>query len=144
MLKDFKEFALKGNIIDLAVAVIIGGAFGKIVSSLVSDIIMPLLSLLIGGVDFTHLFLSLDGVKYPTLAAAQAAGAATLTYGNFLGYVFDFIVIAFSIFIIIRYASKLSKKEEIIEEINIKICGFCKTEIPIDATRCPNCTSELL
>lgn len=144
MLKDFKEFALKGNIIDLAVAVIIGGAFGKIVSSLVNDIIMPLLSLLVGGVDFTNLFLSLDGTKYPTLAAANQAGAAVLSYGVFLGYVFDFLIIAFSIFLVIRYASKLSRKEEIVEEVLTKDCVFCKTVIPVDATRCPNCTSELI
>ena len=143
MLKDFKEFAMKGNIIDLAVAVIIGGAFGKIVSSFVDDIIMPLLGLLIGGVDFTNLFVSLDGSSYPTLAAAQAAGAATLNYGNFLGFVFDFLIIAFSIFIVIRQLSKLQKKEEAIEEVTTKECDYCKTEIAISATRCPNCTSEL-
>lgn len=144
MLKDFKEFALKGNIIDLAVAVIIGGAFGRIVSSLVNDIIMPLLSLLIGGVNFTNLFLSLDGIKYPTLSAAKEAGAVVISYGIFLGYVFDFLIISFSIFLVIRYASKLSRKEKVIDEILTKDCDFCKTVIPLDATRCPNCTSELV
>ena len=144
MLKDFKEFALKGNIMDLAVAVIIGGAFGKIVSSLVNDIIMPLLSLVVGGVDFTNLFISLDGSSYPTLAAARQAGAAVLSYGVFLGYVFDFLIIAFSIFLVIRYATKLMRKEEIIVEIVTKECNFCKTLIPIEATRCPNCTSQLI
>ncbi len=145
MWEDFKSFAMKGNIIDLAVAVVIGAAFGKIVTSFVDDIIMPLLGLLIGGVDFTNLFISLNGVKYPTLAAAQAAGAATLNYGNFLGFVFDFLIIAFAIFMVIRQASKLRRKEEIIEEIIYeKECVFCKTQIPVDATRCPNCTSELV
>lgn len=143
MLKDFKEFAVKGNIIDLAVAVIIGGAFGKIVSSFVDDIIMPLLGLLIGGVDFTNLFVSLNGSSYPTLAAAQAAGVATLNYGKFLGFVFDFLIIAFSIFIVIRQLSKLQKKEEAVVEVTTKECDYCKTEIAILATRCPNCTSEL-
>lgn len=143
MIKDFKEFAMRGNIVDLAVAVIIGGAFGKIVSSFVDDIIMPLLGLLIGGVDFTNLFISLDGTSYDTLRAAQEAGAATLNYGNFLGYVFDFLVIAFSIFMVIRQLSKLKKKEEIIEEITTKDCPYCITEIPLPATRCPFCTSEL-
>ncbi len=144
MLKDFKEFALKGNIVDLAVAVIIGGAFGKIVSSFVEDIIMPLLGMLVGGVDFTNLFISLDGTSYPTLAAAQEAEAATLNYGQFLGYVFDFLIIALAIFLVIRYLSKLKKKEEIIVEATTKQCNFCKTEIDIKASRCPNCTSELM
>lgn len=144
MLKDFKEFALKGNIVELAVGVIIGGAFGKIVSSFVNDIIMPLLGVLVGGVDFTDLFLSLDGSNYKSLAAAQEAGAATLNYGQFLGAVFDFLIIAFSIFISLRYLSKLKKKEEVmVEELNTKICKYCKTEIDLAASRCPNCTSEL-
>lgn len=145
MLEDFKKFALKGNIIDLAVAVIIGGAFGKIVSSFVDDIIMPLLGLLIGGIDFTNLFISLDGTSYATLAAAKEAGAATLNYGNFIGFVFDFLIIAFSIFMVIRQASKIKRKEEVevIEEKITKECPYCKTEISIAATRCPNCTSQL-
>ncbi len=143
MLEDFKKFALKGNIVDLAVAVIIGGAFGKIVSSFVEDIIMPLLGLLVGGVDFTNLFISLDGTSYETLAAAQKAGAATLNYGKFLGFVFDFLIVAFAIFFAIRQLSKLKKKEEVVEDKITKKCQFCKTEISIDATRCPNCTSKL-
>lgn len=143
MLKDFKEFAVKGNVVDLAVGVIIGGAFGKIVSSFVEDIIMPLLGLLIGGVDFTNLFISLDGMSYQTLAAAQEAGAATLNYGQFLGFVFDFLIIAFSIFIVIRQISKVKKKDEVVEQPTTKQCPFCHTEISILATRCPNCTSQL-
>ena len=143
MLEDFKKFALKGNIVDLAVAVIIGGAFGKIVSSFVEDIIMPLLGLLVGGVDFTNLIISLDGTSYETLAAAQKAGAATLNYGKFLGFVFDFLIVAFAIFFAIRQLSKLKKKEEVVEDKITKKCQFCKTEISIDATRCPNCTSKL-
>ena len=143
MLKDFKEFAIKGNIVDLAVAVIIGGAFGKIVSSFVDDIIMPLLGLLIGGVDFTNLFISLDGSSYLTLVAAQAAGAATLNYGKFLGFVFDFLIIAFSIFIVIRESSRFHKKEAVVEAVSTKKCDYCRSEIDILATRCPYCTSEL-
>lgn len=146
MLQDFKKFALKGNIVDLAVAVIIGGAFGKIVSSFVGDIVMPLLGLLIGGIDFTNLFISLDrtsGIKYDTLAAAQEAGVATLNYGKFLGFVFDFLIVAFAIFFVIRQLSKLQKKEEVVEEKTAKECPFCKTDISIKATRCPNCTSQL-
>lgn len=144
MLKDFKEFALKGNIVELAVAVIIGGAFGKIVTSFVDDIVMPLLGLLVGGIDFTDLFISLDGSSYKTLAAAEDAGAVTLNYGQFLGVVFNFLIIAFSIFIALRYLSKLKKKEEVmVEDLNTKICEYCKTKIDLDALRCPNCTSEL-
>lgn len=144
MLKDFKEFAVKGNIVDLAVGVIIGGAFGKIVSSFVEDIVMPLLSLLVGGIDFTNLFISLDGVKYSTLDSAQEAGAATLNYGQFLGFVFDFLIIAFSIFMIIRQLSKVRKKDdEVAQDPTTKECPFCITEIDILATRCPNCTSKL-
>lgn len=144
MLKDFRDFAMKGNIVELAVAVIIGGAFGKIVSSFVDDIIMPLLGLLIGGIDFTNLFISLDGSKYPSLAAAKEAGAATLNYGQFLGYVFDFLIIAFAIFMVIRQLSRLKKKEEVIEEVTSQICPFCTSEIDIKAIRCPHCTSELV
>lgn len=144
MLKDFKEFALKGNIVELAVAVIIGGAFGKIVSSFVDDIIMPLLGLLLGGRDFTNYFITLDGSSYKTLAAARDAGIATLNYGQFLGYVLDFVIISFSIFLALRYLSKLKKKEEVVaEEVTSKQCDYCRTEIDILATRCPNCTSKL-
>lgn len=144
MLKDFKAFAMKGNVIDLAVGVIIGGAFGKIVASFVNDIIMPLLGLLVGGIDFTNLFISLDGSNYPTLAAAQKAGAATLNYGQFLGVVFDFLIIAFSIFFVIRQINKMKKKEEpVTEEVTTKECTYCKTQISIAATRCPHCTSQL-
>lgn len=144
MLKDFKAFAMKGNVIDLAVGVIIGGAFGKIVASFVNDIIMPLLGLLVGGIDFTNLFISLDGSNYSTLAAAQKAGAATLNYGQFLGVVFDFLIIAFSIFFVIRQINKMKKKEEpVAEEVTTKECTYCKTQISIAATRCPHCTSQL-
>lgn len=143
MLKDFKKFALKGNIVDLSVAVIIGGAFGKIVTSFVNDIIMPLLGMLVGGEDLKNLYISLDGSNYTSLAAAQEAGAATLNYGQFLGFVLDFLIIAFSIFVVIRYLSKLKKKEDEPEQVTTKECSYCKTEIDILATRCPNCTSEI-
>lgn len=142
MLKEFKEFAMKGNVMDLAIGVIIGGAFGKIVTSFVNDVIMPLLGLLIGGVDFTNLFISLDGNKYATLAEAE--GAATLNYGLFLGTIFDFLIIAFSIFLVIKQLNKLKRKEvAVVVEPTTKECRFCKTEISKEATRCPNCTSVL-
>lgn len=145
MLKDFKDFAVKGNVIDLAVGVIIGGAFGKIVTSLVNDMIMPIIGLLIGKVDFANLYISLDGRKFPSLAAAQAAGAATFNYGIFINTIIEFIIIAFSIFIVVRQIAKLNRKEEIVQAApTTKECPYCYTDIHIDATRCPNCTSELI
>lgn len=144
MLKEFKKFAVKGNVVDLAIGVIIGGAFGKIVTSLVNDMIMPIIGLLIGNVDFTNLFISLDGVNYLTLAEAQEAGAATFNYGLFINTIMEFLIIAFSIFIVIGQLSKLNKKEEAEVAPTTKQCSYCYTDIHIDATRCPNCTSELV
>ena len=147
MLKEFKEFALKGNIMDMAIGVIIGGAFGKIVTSLVNDLIMPAISLVTGKMDFTNLFVSLNGETYATLEEAKAAGAATLNYGNFITTIIDFLIIAFSIFLVINQLGKVKaryeKIEEIEEEATEKECPFCKTMINKDATRCPHCTSEL-
>lgn len=144
MLKEFKEFALKGNVMDLAIGVIIGAAFGSIVTSLVEDIIMPLIGLVTGGLNFADYFISFDGVEYGTLAQAQEAGAATLNYGQFLGIIVNFIIIALSIFLAIKWINKL-KRQEIVKEEDpvIKNCVFCKTDIPIEASRCPNCTSQL-
>lgn len=142
MLEDFKKFILRGNVMDLAVAVIIGGAFGKIVSSLVADIIMPPLGLLLGRVDFTNLFVSLTGEKYASLVDAQAAGAPTLNYGLFIKNIIDFVLLAIVIFIMIRAISRLSKKEEVVEP-TIRECPYCLTQIAKKATRCPNCTSEV-
>ena len=140
MLKEFKEFAVKGNVIDLAVGVIIGGAFGKIVTSLVNDMIMPVIGLLIKNVNFTDLFISLDGNYYPSLAAAQ--GVPTINYGIFINTILEFLIISFSIFIVIRQLNRLKRKEEVIETVpTTKACTYCYTEIHIDATRCPNCTS---
>lgn len=144
MLKDFKDFAVKGNVIDLAVGVIIGGAFGKIVASLVNDIIMPVVGLLVRNVDFANLFISLDGTYYPSLAAAKEAAAATLNYGMFINIIIEFIIITFSIFLVIKQLSKL-KKEDVIEEeeVTTKDCPYCFTEIHLEATKCPNCTSTI-
>ncbi len=138
---EFKEFILRGNVMDLAVGVIIGGAFGTIISSLVEDIIMPVISLATGGVSFEDWFVALDGGTYPTLAAAQEAGASTLNYGKFISTIFYFIIIALCIFLMVRAINKLHKKTE--EAVVTKECPFCKTEIPLEATRCPHCTSEL-
>src|SRR5690554_7085156 len=130
MLKEFKDFAVKGNVIDLAIGVIIGGAFGKIVTSLVNDMIMPVIGLLIGKVDFTNLFISLDGIHYPSLSAAQEAGAATINYGIFINIVLEFLIITFSIFLVIRKLNKFKKKEEVVEKPpTTKKCSYCYTEI---------------
>lgn len=143
MWKEFKEFAMKGNVVDLAVGVIIGGAFGKIISSLVNDIIMPLVGLLLGKADFSNLFFAFDGKTYKTLKEAKDAGAATLNYGIFLNNVIDFLIIAFSIFIIIKQLNRFSKKKEEPSVPSTKKCNYCCSEIPVEATRCPHCTSIL-
>ena len=144
MLKEFKDFALKGNVMDLAVGVVIGTAFGKIVSSLVNDLITPTIGLLLGKVDFSNLFINLSDVPYKTLADAKAAGAATINYGLFLNTVIDFLIIAFSIFLVIKQLNRFKKKqEEAKPPASTKECPHCITQIPIKATRCPNCTSIL-
>ena len=145
LLREFKEFAVKGNVVDMAVGVIVGGAFGKIVTSLVNDIIMPLVGVLTGGVDFSNLFVPLDGNAYATLAEAEAAGAAVLKYGSFLSQVLDFLIVAFVIFIFIKKIMALGRKKNATAEEapKTKVCPYCKTEIAVDATRCPHCTSEL-
>ncbi len=143
--KEFKEFAVQGNVMDMAIGIIIGGAFGKIVSSLVTDVIMPPIGLLLGGVDFTNLFATLGPVKYATLAEAAAAGAATINYGVFINTVIDFLIIALAIFIVIKQLNRLKKKEEpaLIAAPTTKECPYCISQIPLNATRCPNCTSQL-
>jgi large conductance mechanosensitive channel len=144
MLKEFKEFVMRGNVLDLAVAVIIGGAFGKIITSFVNDVLMPPIGLLLGGVDFTNLFWALDGKTYESLEAATNAGAPTINYGVFFNTVIDFLIVAFVIFLIIKSANAAKKKEESAPaEPTTKECPHCFTTIPIKATRCPNCTSEL-
>ena len=142
MLKEFKDFIMRGNVLDLAVAVIIGAAFGAIVGSFVKDILMPPIGLLLGNVDFSNLFLSLKGEPYPSLAAAQAAGAPTLNYGLFINTIINFIIVAFAIFMVVRVANRM-KKPEVPAAPATKDCPYCKTLIHIEATRCPNCTSEL-
>jgi large conductance mechanosensitive channel len=144
MLKEFKEFALRGNVIDLAVGVIIGGAFGKIISSLVNDIIMPPIGMLLGKVDFAGLFIDLSGKGYANLTDAKAAGAATINYGVFLNNILDFVIVAFVIFLVIRQMNRLKKPAPApTPEPTSKPCPHCFTEIPIKAIRCPNCTSDL-
>ncbi|MBC8060708.1 MAG: large conductance mechanosensitive channel protein MscL [Clostridiaceae bacterium] len=142
MLKEFKAFALKGNILDLAIGVIIGGAFGKIITSLVNDMIMPLLSLLTGNINFQNHFYALDGKKYATIELAKAAKTATINYGLFITAVIDFLIVAFTIFIVVKQLSRFKKKEEP-KVSKVKDCPYCKTNIAAEATRCPNCTSQL-
>jgi large conductance mechanosensitive channel len=144
MLKEFKAFAMKGNVIDLAVGVIIGGAFGKIVSSLVNDIIMPILGLLLGKLDFTNLFITLGDGIFKTLLEAKEAGVATLNYGLFINNIIDFVIVAFAIFMVIKQISRIRKKEdEPIPAATTKTCKYCYSEVHIDATKCPHCTSSL-
>lgn len=145
MLKDFKAFIMRGNVIDLAIGVIIGGAFGKIVSSLVNDVIMPLIGLILGRIQFTSLFLDLTGKGYATLADAKAAEAPVLAYGNFIQTVVDFLIVALVIFLAIRAVNRLTapKTPPPAPAPTTKECPYCVSTIPIQATRCPNCTSQL-
>ena len=142
MLKEFKEFAMKGNVLDMAIGVIIGGAFGKIVTSLVSDVLMPPLGLVLGKVDFSSLFLNLSGTPQPSLAAAKAAGAPTVNYGVFLQTVLDFIIIAFVIFMIVKQVNRL-KTPAAPAAPTTKDCPVCLSTIPITATKCAHCTSSV-
>jgi large conductance mechanosensitive channel len=144
MLKDFKAFIMRGNVLDLAIAVIIGAAFGGIVTSLVNDVIMPPIGMVLGHIDFKDLFFTLNGQSYATLAAAKAASAPVVAYGQFLNTVINFLIIAFVIFIVVRAASKLQKAPAPAPAApTTKDCPFCATAIPIPAKRCPNCTSQL-
>ncbi len=144
MLKEFKEFVMRGNVLDLAVAVIIGAAFGAVVASLVNDIIMPVVGRLTGGVDFSNLFINLSGGNYTSLAQAKAAGAATVNYGVFINTIITFLIVAFVMFLIIRAANQLKRKPEAAPAApTTKACPYCKSTIAIDATRCAFCTSQL-
>lgn len=146
LMQEFKTFAIKGNMIDLAVGMIIGTAFNKIVSSLVNDMIMPLLGIFTGKIDFAKLYIALDGKTYESLAAAEEAGAACFKYGAFLAGLLDFLIMAFIVFLFVRWINKLrnaNKAPEAPKAPTTKVCPFCKSSISIDATRCPHCTSEL-
>ncbi len=143
MLKDFKDFIMKGNVLDMAVGVIIGGAFGKIVSSMVSDVLMPPIGLLMGGVDFSSLFINLGQTSYATLAEAQAAGAPTINYGVFLNNVINFLIVAAVIFILVRQVAKLTPKPVVKPAApTTKECRFCLSAVPIKATRCAHCSAD--
>jgi len=142
MFKEFKEFAMRGNVLDMAVGIIVGAAFGRIITSLVSDVIMPPIGLLLGKVDFSGLFMNISGKSYDTLAAAKAAGAATINYGTFLNTVIDFIIVAFVIFLLVRQINRWNKPAPAAAPTT-KECPYCVSAIPIKATRCPNCTSQV-
>ncbi|HEY3278650.1 MAG TPA: large conductance mechanosensitive channel protein MscL [Syntrophorhabdaceae bacterium] len=141
MLKEFKEFVTKGNVVDLAVGIVIGAAFGKIVSSFVTDVLMPPVGLLLGKVDFSNLFINLSGTPYETLSEAKKAGAATLNYGIFINTCIDFVIIAFAVFLIIRLINRMRRVEAAAPDT--KECPYCMSKIPLNATRCPQCTSEV-
>lgn len=141
MWKEFKEFAVKGNVLDLAVAVILGAAFGKIITSFVSDLLMPPLGMLLGNLNFDNLFIDLSGKGFATLEEAKKAGAPTINYGMFIENIVNFFLVAFPVFLMVRWVSKLKKQEPAV--VNSKECPFCVSTIAIKATRCPQCTSQL-
>ncbi|MGO9606260.1 MAG: large conductance mechanosensitive channel protein MscL [Candidatus Binataceae bacterium] len=141
MLSDFKQFAMKGNVVDLAVGFVLGAAFGKITTSLVSDVIMPPIGFVLGKVDFSSLYLNLSGHPFPTLAAAKAAGAPVIAYGAFVNTVLDFLIVAFAMFILVQQVARIAAPAP--APVTDKDCPFCLSKIPIGATKCAHCTSEL-
>jgi len=143
MLKEFKEFAMRGSVLDLAIGVIIGAAFGKIVTSFVSDLLMPPLGLILGKMDFANFFIDLSGHHYATLAQAKAAGAATINFGLFLNTIIDFVIVAFAIFLLVRQVNRFKRQEEAAPAPATKECPFCLSVVPLKATRCLHCTSDL-
>jgi large conductance mechanosensitive channel len=142
MIKEFREFIQRGNVVDLAVAVVIGVAFGKIVTSFVEDILMPPIGLALGNVDFSNLFINLSGKDYPSVAAAKAAGAATLNYGIFINNILNFIIIAFAVFLIVRQINRMQTPVPA-PAASTKDCPYCLTPIPLKAVKCAHCTSEI-
>jgi len=142
MYQEFKEFILRGNVVDLAVAVVIGAAFGKIVTSFVEDVLMPPIGLALGGVDFSNLFINLSGNAYPSIAAAKAAGAATLNYGIFLNNIINFLIIAFAIFLVIKSINRMQGPAPAAAPTT-KDCPYCLSAVPLKATKCAHCTAEL-
>jgi large conductance mechanosensitive channel len=142
MLKEFKEFAMRGNVLDMAVGIIIGAAFGRIVSSFVNDVIMPPIGMLMGKVDFSSLFFNLSGTSYATLAEAKKAGAPVIAYGAFLNTILDFIIVAFVIFLLIRQVNRFKRQREA-APTTTKECPYCLSVIPLKASRCGHCTAQL-
>ena len=143
MLKEFKEFALHGSVLDMAVGIILGAAFGKVVTGLVSEIIMPPIGMLLGHVDFSNFFINLSETHYATMAEAKKAGAAVIAYGSFVNSVFEFLIVAFAVFLLVRWVNRLRKPAPAPAAPATKECPFCVSSIPLKATRCPQCTSQL-
>jgi large conductance mechanosensitive channel len=143
MWKDFRDFAMRGNVVDLAVGIIIGAAFGKIVTSLVNDILMPPLGVVLGRVDFSNLFVNLSPKHYDSLTEAKAAGAATINYGLFINNILDFVIVAFAVYLLVRQINRFTPKKAEVPAVATKECVYCKSAIPVAATRCPHCTSNL-
>jgi len=143
VLQEFKKFALQGNVLDMAIGIIIGAAFGKIVSSLVADVLMPPIGLLVGQIDFSSLFLNLSGQDYASLAAAKAAGAPTINYGIFLNNILDFVIVAFVIFLLVKQVNRLKAKEAPAAAPTTRDCPRCLSPVPLKASRCAHCTSDL-
>jgi large conductance mechanosensitive channel len=141
VLKEFKEFAVRGNMVDLAVAVVLGAAFGAVVASLVKDVLMPPIGKVVGGVDFTDLFVALDGRSYPSLKVAKDAGAATINYGVFVNTLINFVIVAFALFLVVKSVNRLRRPA--VAAPTTKDCVYCAMAIPIKATRCPHCTSAV-
>jgi large conductance mechanosensitive channel len=141
MLKEFREFAMRGSLLDLAIGIVLGTAFGRIVTSFVNDILMPPIGRLLGGLDFANLFVALRGGPYPTLAAAKAAGVPTINYGIFINAVIDFVIVAFVLFLVVRQVNRMQRRPEATP--TTKPCPFCLSTIPLGAVRCPYCTSDL-
>jgi large conductance mechanosensitive channel len=143
MIKEFREFVMRGNVLDLAVAVIMGAAFGAVVTSLVSDVVMPPIGVITGGMDFKDYFFALNSQAYPNLAAAKTAGAPVIAYGNFANTVINFLIVAFAVFMLVKQANRLKKPAPAPPAASTKECPRCLMNIPLKATRCPQCTSEL-
>jgi large conductance mechanosensitive channel len=143
MLKEFKEFAMRGNVLDMAIGIIIGAAFGKIITSLVGDILMPPIGLLLGKTDFSSLFLNISGKSFATLAEAKTAGAATINYGMFLNTIIDFLIVAFAIFLLVRQVNRMIAKPAPAPTPTTKDCPYCLSSVPLRAVRCAHCTSDL-
>jgi len=144
MLREFRDFAMRGNVLDMAIGIIIGAAFGKIITSLVSDILMPPIGLVLGQVDFSNLFLNLSGKSFASLAEAKAAGVPTISYGLFINTVIDFTIVAFAIFLLVRQVNRLKRQPEAVAAApTTRECPHCRSQIALRATRCPHCTSDL-
>jgi len=142
MWKEFRDFAMRGNVVDLAVGIIIGAAFGKIVTSLVNDVLMPPLGVILGRVDFSNLYINLSGRHFDSLTEAKAAGAATINYGAFINNIIDFVIVAFAVFLLVKQMNRLLPKPAP-APVSTKECRYCKSAIALEATRCPHCTSQL-